>query len=389
MRRLIVTAACLISVLSFGIVGVSTAGASSLPTEGIYENCSLDASMQTCIDRLQVMHQGGFQVVVEPATGESLSSLSTYAAAAHQLGMSVMWAIGQTFWWQDPMTSNGMDWAFPAESTACGCTQDGQLLAYLIQFLGGLPGTYGYYAADDTMLGPGDLAGVSDYVARIKQQDPTHTVLIGSSGENETSAYARLGDLVGQEIYPVTTSSLMPVSSSQGIWGEVGQLASDTQQTANQAGKQSAFILQAFTWGDNLDDGQGIGVCGPNATQLSCYNQLRYPSGAEQLQLRNEVLRHAHPKLILWWSFQGTYGQSGTDTYSIYPTGSVAAARWAGLTAAINAPAPGSPVAHRAPKARIALLPRRTNSTRHRTGVRFGGGSSRFGGLSGSVRAVI
>jgi hypothetical protein len=76
-----------------------------------------------------------------------------------------------------------------------------------------------------------------------------------------------------------------------------------------------------------------------------CYGKLNYPSAATQLQLRNEVLEHSNAKLILWYSFQQTYGQAGNDTYSIYPTGGAAANRWAGLTAAVKAPYPGDVVA--------------------------------------------
>jgi len=71
--------------------------------------------------------------------------------------------------------------------------------------------------------------------------------------------------------------------------------------------------------GENLGDGEAIGGCTTQDTPLPCYAKLRYPSSAEQLQLRNEVLTHAHPKLILWWSFPLIYGQAGDETYSIYP----------------------------------------------------------------------
>jgi hypothetical protein len=120
----------------------------------------------------------------------------------------------------------------------------------------------------------------------------------------------------------------------------VARSANSGQQIADQAGKQSAFILQAFTWGDNLPDGETAGVCSRTDTAQQCYDKLMYPTAADQLELRNDVLLNAHPKLILWWSFQGTYGQAENDTYSIYPTGAVAAQRWQGLAAAIQAPAP-------------------------------------------------
>jgi hypothetical protein len=57
-------------------------------------------------------------------------------------------------------------------------------------------------------------------------------------------------------------------------------------------------------------------------TPPSCYAKLQYPTSSAQLQLRNEILTHAHPSLILWWSFMGTYGQAGNDTYDSYLQGS-------------------------------------------------------------------
>ncbi|MGI8863633.1 MAG: hypothetical protein ACR2JH_04410 [Solirubrobacteraceae bacterium] len=357
-RRLLLTAlASLLCLL--GGVSAATASASTMPAQGIFESCGLDTQMQTCVQRLGVMHQGGIKVVVIPANETSLNALAAYAAAAHSVGMSVMWAIGDQGWWQSSTTSTTESGRYSAFVSACGCSQNGPLISYIAHWLGALPGTYGYYAADDSMLSSGDRAGVAAYVARIKQQDPNHTLMISSANEGQGADYQRIADVVGQEIYPVTNSSLLPITANQDTWSSVGQTASNTQLDANAAGKQSAFILQSFSWGDNLDDGTAIGGCSPSDSKLSCYQKLRYPSSSEQLALRNTVLRNAHPKLILWWSFQGTYGQAGNDTYSIYPTGGAAAAHWNGLAAAIKAPAPTV-------KARVASR-RRAQTTRRRT----------------------
>ena len=366
-RRLcLIGAFALASALSLSALGAGmAAAATTLPPEGVFENCPLDSAMATCVQRLETMHQGGLQVVVIPAWSGSPIAISAYTAMAHSLGMSVMFELSNPGWWQDAaggtqmLTSN-----FSPYVAGCGCTNNGQLLAYVIRVLSSFPGTYGYYAADDSMLSPGDQAGVASYVSAIKQVDPSHTVMIGAADESQAGEYQRQSDEIGPEISPVTDSSLMPVASNQDMWGSVAQTAIDAQSAANNAGKQSAFILQAFTWGDNLADGQAIGGCTASDTQASCYQKLRYPSGAEQLQLRNQVLLHAHPKLILWWSFPGTFGNVGTDTYTVYPSGSVAASRWAGLEAAIKAPAPSANVKRTAPRARVASAVR--HSTRHR-----------------------
>ena len=328
LRRLTVALA-VTTMLAYAGLGVSVADASSMPAEGIFESCPIETAMAICVHRLPVMRNGGLNVVVFPVAQTSLAALSTYAAAAHWLGLSVMWATGDQAWWEDPSSSDSMYGEYQPFGAACGCRANGQILAYMIPWLGSLPGTYGYYAADDSMLGAGDRPGVANYVAEIKQQDPRHMVMIGAGDASQANAYRTIADTIGQEIYPVITSSLMPVSDNQETWGWVSELVSQTQHAADKIGKQSVFILQAFTWGDNLDDGEAVGGCTTHDTPLSCYSKLRYPSPAEQLQLRNEVLTHAHRKLILWWSFPLTYGQVGNETYSIYPTGMVAADRWA------------------------------------------------------------
>jgi hypothetical protein len=327
-----------------GALPAAASASTSLPPEGIFDNCQLNTQMPVCLQRLQVIQSGGFHVVVIDADEGSPSSDASYAAAAQQLGMKVMWEISNPGWWQNTSVSG----QFSGFATACGCTDNSGLLTYMINFLGSQPGTWGYYAADDTMLSSGDQAGVSDFVSQIKAVDPTHPVILSSADETQASQYASIGDMNAAEIYPITNGALMPVSRHQGDWQSIGQEAADDQRMANQNGKSSAFILQAFSWGDNLSDGEAMGICGPSMSQLQCWDSAIYPTAADQLQLRNEILKHAHPSIIIWWSFMGTYGQAGTDTYSTYPTGAAAASNWAGLTAAINAPAPGATIAHAA-----------------------------------------
>jgi hypothetical protein len=342
--RLLAIAIVAASALLAVVLPAGASAAISLPPEGIFESCQLDTQMSTCLQRLQVIQSGGFQVVVIDADKGSPASLSIYAAAAQQMGMKVMWEISDPGWWQNTSVSGD----FPEFASACGCSDNSSLLTYMINYLGSLPGTYGYYAADDSMLGPGDHAGVAQYVSQIKALDPNHPVILSSGDEDQTSQYESLGNMNAAEIYPITTSSLMPVSSNQGYWDSIAQEAAGDQKMANRHSKASAFILQAFSWGDNLDDGEAMGLCTPSMSKERCWDSAMYPTAADQLKLRNEVLKHAHPSIILWWSFMGTYGQAGGDTYSTYPTGSAAAAHWAGLTAAINAPAPGATVAHTA-----------------------------------------
>jgi hypothetical protein len=352
----------------------------AMPAEGVFEDCPLDTAFSACSSRLAAMKAGGVQVVVISAMGSSLTALSRYASAAHELGISIMWEIGDSNWWLQPPTSNQIGADLPQFAAACGCSQNHPLLAYVVDWLRALPGTYGYYAADDSALRPGDEASLASYVARIRQLDPKHPAMIGAYSWQNRDSHESVAGLIGQEILPVTTDPVLPTRAHTVTWDGVGLTATAAQSAADRAGKPSAFMLQAFTWGDNLRDGQVLGVCSPWDTIDSCNARLRYPSGAEQLALRNTILRRAHPALILWYSFPGTYGSAVPDTSSLYPVGTDAAARWHGLAAAIKAPPPPGAGYRRAAGARHARRSahrkdpqqRRHRAARHRRGHRHG-----------------
>jgi hypothetical protein len=314
-----------------------------MPAEGIFDNCNLDTQLATCEQRLHTIAGGGLQVVVMPAMNTSMAGLSSYASYARSVGMKVMWEISDPGFWTSP-NGTSEDGTFSSFSTACGCTANAQVLTFMIKWFANLPATYGYYAADDSMISPGQGGALTAYTHTIKAADPADTVLISSSPQQGQSNEGA-GDMLANEIYPVTNYDLSPASQHLADWQSVDQSIEQGQRAADAAGKASAFILQAFTFGDNLDDGEAVGVCTPSMSQQQCYGKLDYPSASTQLQLRNEVLEHSSAKLILWYSFQQTYGQAGNDTYSTYPTGGTAANRWAGLSAAVQAPYPSSPVA--------------------------------------------
>ena len=306
--------------------------AGTLPAEGIFDNCGISANLTTCEQDLLNMHQAGFQVAVVGFQWDSLSDLSAYAAYAQSIGMSVMWAINDPGFWGGAWigSSAAADWG--AFSSACGCTDTTQVLDYMIQWLGALPATYGYYAADDEVISPVERGGLTQYVNEIKALDPAAMVMIGSAVSQGTS-YASTGATLGTEIYPETTGNLMPAGKNASTWDGIQQSVSQDQRAANQYGTPSAFILQAFTFGDNLTDGEDVGVCNAGMSSAQCAGLLSYPSASTQLQLRNEVLEHAHPKLILWYTFSESYGQGD---------------RWSGLSNAVEAPYPAAATVARA-----------------------------------------
>jgi hypothetical protein len=307
----------------------------SLPAQGMFDNCDLSSALTTCEQDLAQMQQSGLQVVVMSAQWDTMDEISSYAAYAQSIGMSVMWELDDPGYWGGAWigSSAAADWS--SFSSSCGCTGTSQILDYMIQWLSALPATYGYYAADDSTLEPGQAAGLKQYVDEIKSVDPSHMVMVGSSQGQGTTYYSS-GATIGNEIYPETTTSLMPYNRNLAIWQTAQQSIVQDQRAATQEGASSAFILQAFSFGDNLSDGEAVGACTAAMSATQCSDRLQFPSASVQLELRNLALENAHPKLILWF----TYSQASQGSH------------WADLTSVVKAQYPISASAARAESAR-------------------------------------
>ena len=325
--------------------------ASATPAQGIFDTCSLSQTLTTCEQDLLQMHRAGMQVVVISVLGVSLQQIQNYAGYAQSVGMSVMWAINDPGYWGGAWIGSGAAGDWNQFSSACGCSGNGQVLHYMIKWLAALPATYGYYAADDSLLTSGQVGGLRQYVNAIKSVDPNHMVMVGSN-QSQGTTYYQTGATIGNEIYPETTNSLVPASRNLATWDSVQQSVGQDQRAATRAGTPSAFILQAFSFGDSLADGEAVGACTPRMTQSQCAGLLRYPDAGVQLELRNQVLQHANPKLILWFTFsQATEGD-----------------HWAALSRVVNASYPAVASAARAKRsARKAARKRRSHPHERRT----------------------
>jgi hypothetical protein len=329
----------------------------ALPAQGMFDNCDLSNGVAAACDQdLLQMHEAGLQVSVMDAEWATMPELSAYASYAQSIGMSVMWELNDPGYWGGAWigSSAAADWS--SFSTACGCTATNQVLDYAIQWLSALPGTYGYYAADDSTLEPSQIGGLRQYVAQIKSIDSNHMIMVGSAQGQGTTYYSS-GATIGNEIYPETTRSLMPAGQNLAVWQSVQASVTQDQRAATQQGTSSAFILQAFSFGDNLSDGEAVGACTASMSQAQCASRLQYPSASVQLALRNAALQNAHPKLILWY----TYSQASQGNH------------WSDLTSVVKAQYPVVASAARAQttarKASRKHAARRNNSSAHPLGV--------------------
>jgi len=312
------------SALAAGHISKTRTVTTTLPPEGMFDSCSLATNLSTCEQDLQVMSQAGLKVVVNSISGVSEQNLQSYAAYAQSVGMSVMWELNDPGFWGGAWIGSSAANDYPEFAADCGCTGTAAVLSSTISFLSSLPGTYGYYAADDESIARGATAGLTTYVNEIKSDDPNHMVMIGSSAsQGQTNASA--GAVLGNEIYPETTSNIANEGNNLAAWAGVQQQVTQAQTASTKNHEASAFILQAFTFGDNLSDGEAVGVCTPNMSQSHCAGLLLYPSELVEQELRNQVLEHSHASLILWFNFDETFDGSGHGT---------------AFTQAIQAPAP-------------------------------------------------
>jgi hypothetical protein len=63
---------------------------------------------------------------------------------------------------------------------------------------------------------------------------------------------------------------------------------------------QAGYILQAFSWGDNLSDGEAMGRCTSSDSTASCAAKYRAPSASQLEQMWCAVQQYS-PHLVLWY----------------------------------------------------------------------------------------
>jgi hypothetical protein len=63
---------------------------------------------------------------------------------------------------------------------------------------------------------------------------------------------------------------------------------------------QAGYILQAFSWGDNLGDGEAMGRCTSSDTPATCSSKYQAPSAAQLEQMWCAVQQY-NPHVVLWY----------------------------------------------------------------------------------------
>ena len=302
---------------------------------GIFSSCP--PAEQGCYDRLGLAHGMGFDLILNmqglSATPEAARAYADKAAA---LGMKVAWPLSDETWWRDyDPDGKSLRAGYPGWAHACHCQRNDELRDYVVQTLASFPNTWGWYAADDLSIrSPDQVPEVKAWTDRLDQLAPGPSSVIAVW--DNLGTYRDAADYVAQESYPF---GLPHSLASPTPWQDIGALARNAQRLTP---GRAAFILQAFSWGDNMWDAQATGGCTHGETPAECLPQFRYPSPHEQRQQRQTILLNSQPALMLWYGLPGTIGpyQPINDPNYTAPTPEEAAARMRSLSAAVKAPPP-------------------------------------------------
>jgi hypothetical protein len=227
------------------------------PLTGIYDACVVsspktDKPLPDCADRLAVLRQGGFRVVLNYATaGMSLEDDLIYAAHAQAAGMKVIWNLGT---YRNLNTGERI----PLEPKLD-----------LVRATMDLPATWGYYIGDEH---PEFLSEVSEVSSAVRAITNRPLLYVSRPNPSKLRPFKGLADYLGPDSYPV------------------GPFDKPVCQTARWASKMVktnlTMVLQAYSW--SID-----------------YPSLnpQWPSAGQMRRMREQATRCGDPKLLLWFCF--------------------------------------------------------------------------------------
>ena len=299
-----------IAIVFLVLLTLSTAGearAESLPLQGSYENCGPATNEEMCLERLDELHGAGITVVLNYwAWSASPAQVIRYADRAKALEMQLIWPA---------LPEEAPERSYPLLAEGCGC-EGTALIQYAIRLVRGHPATWGYYVGEEVLYLPSPAAmAVHSYAATVHRADRVKPRLYVTWGGWGPSAMRRLlnpfaddAEFLGADYYPVG------VNKSDGVSG-AGAVAKATKAVADEHGRDTVAVLQAFSWASE--------------PTLAPRGDHRWPTVSEMRRMRNLSYLRGDPAIILWF-----------DYYFIKPPGTSNMKHLDDLTAALRAPYP-------------------------------------------------
>jgi hypothetical protein len=256
--------------------------------QGLYEECR-PSDRATCGQRLDDIARGGFDVVLNYSLlFGSAADIQAYADRAQKDGLLLIWSLHYLWRYQ----GTDLRQAFPPLAATCACSDNTGFIAYIISLARNHPSTWGYYVGDE--IESSDHALALSYADLIHRIDPTHPRLFIADAQadnpvwQDKSPFYDAAEVIGDDHYPV---------GRQGYTvGSAAQVAKGIQAYADRHQRQSAIVLQAFTFSE-YSDSSSRAVCSPWPTCAP------FPTRSEMQEMLNLTLSNSHPRLVLWYSY--------------------------------------------------------------------------------------
>jgi hypothetical protein len=189
-------------------------------------------------------------------------------------------------------------------------------------------------------------------VDRVRSIDPGHPVLVvacgvcGGAGTDSTGAHAApfsdIDSVLGTDQYPIFTAP--PDAAAAGRW--VGAGMRGVQSVADRSSRQTAIVLQSFSWGFAPIEARACG-----SSPANC----RFPTREEMAAQRDAALANGKPRLILWYALFDVIGTLPAQMPADWTPPADPDRRWQDLVAAAFAPEPVQPVVTPPPAGRGRL----------------------------------
>lgn len=256
---------------------------------------------------MQQIASGGFILVLNySAFWGTAAELQNYAAQASNLGVNIIWSLDDPdFATYASKSGKYLIHDYAELSATCKCTTNKGFIQYVVGLASKMPATGGYSIADEPI--PSTSSQVKSLYTLVHQADPNHPAMINATYDDATQpTLANLqknldpfnfADVLGADFYPWGTGA--PISN-------VIPASQHAQTIANNYGKQSQFVLQAYSWQQEQPD-----VCSGPCT---------YPSVSQMQTMLDDASANMTPSILMWFDYWDT----------------VNAGQWANLVTAAN-----------------------------------------------------
>jgi hypothetical protein len=300
-RRCLTTFAALLALAAAS----APAARAELPPQGVYESCDPGTNGNaTCIARLDRVAQAGFKLVLNYALWYGTAAeIRAYLDAANARGLKVIAPYNARAW------RNGSDLrnVYRRLASSCLCLTDAAFRRFAISLVRDHPATWGHYVGDEVNPNERDL--VAKLSSSIRAVDPNRPRLYVALAWQEDPGdqlrpFADVPDALAIDNYPIGWGG-----PPEAITGP----ARAAREIAMSAGKEAAFVLQAFSW---------------EMYPKIAAPEPRWPTAEEMRRMRDIALTEASPSLLLWYSMHDILKSADPERH------------WADLVAAAFAPDP-------------------------------------------------